>query len=163
MLQPLVVCPYGAVHKGQDETLKSSHGILHQDGIDGALPLTFTKSELLHVGGLARESGDGKDQVDLGNLVIALHLLRIRDELLVDAEESGFVENRKKRRPLLEVDVDASVRKEARWHPHGRVSDNGMFCQRRAALDVKESFWVEVGAGFPAFLQSPLERLWQGV
>jgi len=49
--------------------------------------------------------------------VVAFDLLRIGDELLVDMEECGLVEDGEQRRPLLEVNVDTAVREETRRKP----------------------------------------------
>ena len=157
VLKPLVVCANGAVHEGQDEALKGDDGVVHGDGLEGALPLLLADGNLLEVRELAREGGDAEDKIQLGKLVVVLDLVRVGDELLVDAQEGRLVEYGEQRRPLLEVDVDAAVREEPGRDPHGRR--RGIGGEGIAALDVKERLWVEVGARLSTLLQSPLEGL----
>ena len=60
-------------------------------------------------------------------------------------------------RPLLELDVDTAVGKEARGYPHGLT---GLSTHKwLTSLDVKKRFRVEVVAGLARFLNLPLERL----
>lgn len=49
--------------------------------------------------------------------MIALNLFGIGHKLLINVEESRLVKNREERSPLLEVDIDASIRKQARRNP----------------------------------------------
>lgn len=46
--------------------------------------------------------------------MVALDLLGVGNKFLVDMEESGLVKDGEERRPLLEVNVDAAIREQAR-------------------------------------------------
>jgi hypothetical protein len=62
--------------------------------------------------------------------MIALNLLRVGNELLIDAKESRLVKHREQRSPFLEVDVDASIGEQSRRYPHGL---SGRLCRERVA------------------------------
>ncbi len=159
MLKPLVIGPDGAVDKRKRETLQGHHRIVHEDCLQGSLPLLFAGGDLIEVRLVAGQRGDGENQVKLRQLVIVLDLLRVGDKFLVYAKESGLVEHGEQRRPLLEVDVHASVGKQPRRYPHCL---RGRFCGERVApLNMQEGLGVELGARLAILLHLTLEGFWK--
>lgn len=157
MLKPLVVWANLAVCQSQDEALESLHRIVHEDSLQGPLPLLFTRSHVLKIRVLARQGGDAKYEIQLCELVIALHLVRLCDPVLIRAQKGRLMKDWEERGPFLEVDVDASVREHARRNP---CEAGGLLGhQRVAALDVKESLGIELRAWLAGLLKSALERL----
>src|SRR5690625_3876627 len=113
MLQSLVVRSHGAVQQGQDEALQRAHGALVLQRIESLCPLLLTGSKLLVVWRFGREAGDAEDEIELRYLVVTPDLFGIRHELFVNAKESRLMEDWEEWRPLLEEDVDTTVREEA--------------------------------------------------
>lgn len=95
VLKSLVVCPDCTVQYGQDETLQGEHSVLHQHRLQCIDPLLFADSHLMNIGGLGRQAGNTKDKIKLGNVVLALDLVRICHKFLIRAEDGGFVDDRK--------------------------------------------------------------------
>lgn len=160
VLEALVVGPDGAIHHGEEQTLQGDHGVVHEDCVQGPLPLRLAGGNLLEVGLLARQSGDAEDEVELGELVVVPNLLRVDDKLLVCSQEGRLVQHREQGRPLLEVDVDASVGEQPRRYPHAlrrRLRREG-----EAALRVQEGLGVKLGARLAALLDLALECLCRG-
>ena len=160
VLHALVVGAHGAVDEGEDQALQRVHGVVHEDGLERAVPLLLAHGDLLQVGLLARQGGDAEHQVQLSQLVVVLHLVGIGHELFVDAQEVGLVHYGEQRRPLLEVDVDAPVREQPGRDPHGLRRLFGK--QWIAALDVQERLRVEIRARLAILLDLALERLCGG-
>lgn len=154
VLEPLVVSPNGAVHESKQQALKRHHGIIHENRLEGPLPLLLTRRDLLEIWLFTRQRGDRKDQVQLRKLVVVLDLIRVRHKLLVDAKKSRLVEDREKGRPLLEVNIDAAVGEQPWRNPHLR---RWLFlCERIAPLDVQKRFWIEIGTRLAILLHLPL-------
>ena len=87
--------------------------------------------------------------------MIALDLLGVGDKLLVNSEEGWLVKDGEERSPLLEVDVDASIREQA-----GRNSQRlirGLGCQSATALNVEVGLGIEVSTGLASLLDFSLE------
>jgi hypothetical protein len=76
--------------------------------------LLLAHGELLVVGLLRRKSCNAKNEIQLGNLVVAFDLFWVDDKLFVNTEKCRLMQNGEKRSPLLEVDIYTSVRKHAR-------------------------------------------------
>jgi hypothetical protein len=110
MLEPLVICSDGAVHESQHEALHSGHGVIHDYPLDGSLPLQLAGGQLVGIGKLARQGRNAEYEIQLGEPMIALDLLRVGHELFVDSEKGGPMQNGEQWRPFLEVDVDALIR-----------------------------------------------------
>ena len=125
MLEALVICPHGAVEECKSEALEGVHSVLHKHGVERLAPLYLAGSKLGHVRGIRGETGNVEDEVELGELVIALDFLGIGHKLLIDAEEGRLVKNREQGSPLLEVDIDASIREQARRYPQRLVGGLG--------------------------------------
>jgi hypothetical protein len=87
--------------------------------------------------------------------VITLDFLWVGYELLVDVEERWFMQDRKERCPLLEVNIDAAIGEEARRGCVGLF--RGLGTKRLTALDMQERFCMEISARFSGFLNFALE------
>src|SRR6266699_5160395 len=95
VLQPLIISPDGAVDQSQDQALEGIHGVVHQDSIQGPLPLEFTSRDLVEIGLFTRQGSDAEHKVELRKFVAILHLVRAGNEFFVDAEKSRLVEDGK--------------------------------------------------------------------
>ncbi len=117
--------------------------------------MLLTCGQLVEVRRGGGQAGKAEDQVELGELVVALYLFGVDDKLLVDAEESGLVQGGKQGRPFLEVDIYAAVGKQAWWYAKGSLGRSG--CEWWASLHMQKSLGIELAAWFANFLQFALE------
>lgn len=87
--------------------------------------------------------------------MIALDLLGVGDELLVNSEKSGLVKDGEERSPFLEVDVDTSIREQTRRNSQRLIGS--LSCQSATALNVEVGLGIEISAGLASLLDFPLE------
>lgn len=89
--------------------------------------------------------------------MVVLDFLWVCDEFLVHTKKRRFVKNGEEGSPLLEVDIDASIREQAGRYPHGlrgRLRRQGV-----APLNVEEGLRVKLGARLAILLDLAFKGL----
>lgn len=117
--------------------------------------MSLTCCQLIQVRSRRRKPSEAENEVQLGNLVIALDLFGVGDKLLIDAQKCRLVKSGEQGRPFLKVYIDASVGKKTRWNSESSLGWVGR--EWWAALHMQESLGIEFATRLPTLLQLTLQ------